>query len=246
MCGVRGSAVPSGMADARTPLSFWPVLCTVGILSASNILANRVLPAGAYVPWNAAVALLLVICARRLDDLGWVDLAMAQARRGFAVGLSLMATVLGVYLVAWVLPWSRGLFRDRRVGQRSVWSMLGEVFVRIPFGTVLLEEVAFRGVLLGQLARRWGVRVGLAGSSVLFGLWHVLPAWGIGLVNPVVRSAGVGRGAAVVGAVVATTIAGFFMSWLRLRVRSLLAPVMLHVATNSFGFVVAWLTLHGS
>lgn len=244
MSGVRVSAVPSGAAHARTPTSFWPLVCSVGILLGSNIVSNRVLPGWAYVPWNAAVAVLLVWCARRLDDLGWDEMGIAHVRRGFAVGVGLIAAVLAVYLVVWALPWSRGLFRDRRVGDRSAWSMAGEVLLRIPFGTVLLEEVAFRGVLLGQLARRRTLRTGLVGSSLLFGLWHVLPAWGIGTVNPLLRSAGVGRAVAVLGAVAATMVAGLFMGWIRLRARSLLATVMLHTATNSFGFLIAWLTLH--
>ena len=52
--------------------------------------------------------------------------------------------------------------------------------VVIPFGTVVLEEIAFRSVLWGMLARhqpQWAV---LATTSVLFGLWHVLPALHVG------------------------------------------------------------------
>ena len=45
----------------------------------------------------------------------------------------------------------------------------------MPLGTVLLEEVAFRGVLWGLLAHMDGPRVATLVSHSLFGLWHILP-----------------------------------------------------------------------
>ena len=237
MTGAR----PPGISEGRAPSSFWPVGLTVAVLIVSNVVSNRLLPTWAYVPWNASVAVLLIVLARRVDHLLRIDLGIANVRHGLKIGAALMASVAVVYLIAWAV--SRGLFQDRRVGSRSTASMLYEVFIRIPFGTVLLEEVAFRGVLLGQLGSRLHWRVGLLVSSLLFGLWHVLPAWAINTVNPVLRSSGVSRPLAILGAVVGTAVAGLFMGWVRIRARSLLAPVMLHIATNSFAFAIAWLSL---
>jgi uncharacterized protein len=193
MTGARLSA-PSGVSEGRAPESFWPVGLSVGVLVVSNVVSNRLLPGWAYVPWNASVALLLIVLARRVDHLLRIDIGIANVRHGLKIGAILMAAVLAVYLVSWGFPATHGLFEDRRVGEHSTVAMLYEVFVRIPFGTVLLEEVAFRGVLLGQLGSRLHWRVGLLVSSLLFGLWHVLPAWAINTVNPV--SAGVGGGRA--------------------------------------------------
>jgi membrane protease YdiL (CAAX protease family) len=50
----------------------------------------------------------------------------------------------------------------------------------------------------------------------------------------------------VVGAVAVTFIAGLAFCWLRLRSRSLIAPVMAHVATNGLALTVAWFTVHWS
>jgi uncharacterized protein len=233
----------STLAERRAPSTIWPVALTVGVLVVSNVVSNRLLPGWAYVPWNASVAVLLIVLARRVDHLLRIDIGIANVRHGLKIGAILMAAVLSVYLVSWAVPATHGLFKDRRVGERSVAAMLYEVFVRIPFGTVLLEEVAFRGVLLGQLGSRLHWRVGLLVSSLLFGLWHVLPAWAINTVNPVLRSSGVSRPLAVLGAVLSTGVAGLFMGWVRIRARSLLAPVMLHIATNSFGFAIAWLVV---
>jgi uncharacterized protein len=216
---------------------------TVGVLVVSNVVSNRLLPGWAYVPWNASVAVLLIVLARRVDHLLRIDIGIANVKHGLKMGAILMAAVLAVYLASWAIPATHGLFKDRRVGERSTAEMLYEVLVRIPFGTVLLEEVAFRGVLLGQLGSRLHWRVGLLVSSVLFGLWHVLPAWAINTVNPVLRSSGMSRPLAVLGAVLSTGVAGLFMGWIRIRARSLLAPIMLHIATNSFGFAIAWLVV---
>lgn len=223
--------------------SLGPVILTVGVLLASNIFSNRLLPTWAYVPWNVAATGLLLLLARRVDHLRRIDLGLANVGRGLRTGTMLMTAVLAVYVVAWVIPATRGLFNDRRVGDRTLPELLYEVVIRIPLGTVLLEEVAFRGVLLGQLSRRLRLRTALFVSALLFGLWHVLPAWAINTVNPVLRGAGVSRPIAILGAVASTTVAGLFMGWVRLRARSLLAPMLLHVATNSFGYIVAWLVL---
>jgi len=48
----------------------------------------------------------------------------------------------------------------------------------------------------------------------------------------------------VLGSVAVTFIAGLVFCWLRLRSKSLIAPVMAHAATNGLALAVAWFTLH--
>ena len=95
-------------------------------------------------------------------------------------------------------------------------------------------------------ARRVTRRVAVAWSSALFGLWHVLPSGGLAGYNPVVADlldGPAGRLAVTAAAVAATALAGVVLCWLRLRAGSLLAPVMLHVATNSLAYAAAWTVL---
>lgn len=92
------------------------------------------------------------------------------------------------------------------------------VLFRIPVGTVLTEELLFRGVLDAASPVL---------SPIFFGLWHIHPA----------RAAG----GSVVGTVVATTAAGVVFSWLRARSGSLLAPALLHYFLNASGAVLAHL-----
>jgi len=53
-----------------------------------------------------------------------------------------------------------------------------------------------------------------------------------------------GRVLLVLGSIAVTFVAGLVFCWLRLRSRSLIAPVMAHVATNGLALTVAWFTVH--
>ena len=109
----------------------------------------------------------------------------------------------------------------------------------------MLEEVAFRAVLPGLFALRLGVLRGAIAASICFGLWHVLPALSLNEVNPtatkVFGDGSAGVAAAVVFAVVGTTIAGLWWCWIRTRARSVLATMIAHVGTNSIAYLIAHL-----
>ncbi|MFT3852681.1 MAG: CPBP family intramembrane metalloprotease [Ilumatobacteraceae bacterium] len=118
--------------------------------------------------------------------------------------------------------------------------MLWRTLVAIPFGTVLIEELAFRGAMHSLLRRLVSLPWAFVIGAVLFGLWHVVPAWRSG--GGASGSVEVGRLAGVLGTFAATTVAGVMLIWLRVRSRSLIAPAMAHLATNSVTFAVAWAT----
>ena len=94
---------------------------------------------------------------------------------GLLWGGAAVACVPLVYAVGLAVPATRGLFRDarHRVGARSTLHRAGLV---VPLGTVVFEEVAFRGVLWGLFEVAHGALWATGVSAVLFGFWHVLPA----------------------------------------------------------------------
>jgi membrane protease YdiL (CAAX protease family) len=117
----------------------------------------------------------------------------------------------------------------------------------VPFGTVLLEEIAFRSVLFSMLVRRYGLVWGIVWSAVIFGLWHVLPSWGTHEQSAALGSV-VGKGLrgnilAIVLSVVTTTVAGVLFALLRVFSGSVLAPMGLHWATNGFGYMFSWMII---
>ena|SRR5215469_6504917 len=213
----------------------------IAILACANVIDIKVPHASLGV--GPAVAAGLIALARRAG-LDWQDLGLGAGtwRRGATWAAVEMAVVAAVFAAGAALPPTRNAFRDTRY--QLAWpEALLTAFVLIPVGTVLLEEVAFRGVLWGLLRSVRGTAVATIGSSVLFGLWHVLPALGLATQNAAVGDA-VGRGQSsqvitVVGSVLFTGLAGVVFCELRRRSGSLLAPAGLHWATNAFGVLAA-------
>ena len=143
---------------------------------------------------------------------------------------------IGVLLADAVAPIGALLSDQRAAGfADDVWFV---ALVRIPLGTAIFEEVAFRGVLLAAALRWLSTWRAVGLSSVVFGLWHIAPTMVALEINAVAVGSAEGV-ATIVGAVVVTTIAGWLFCWLRVRSGSLLAPILAHVATNSVSLVAA-------
>ncbi|MCB9382758.1 MAG: CPBP family intramembrane metalloprotease [Acidimicrobiaceae bacterium] len=224
----------------RTP---WAtvVAAVVAVLAAANVLTNRVLPGWIYIPWNVAVAVAIVVLARRVIALP--TMGLGEWRRGALWGVSLFTITLVLLLVAVAMPAFHDLYQDRRVdGDTATW--VYHAFIRIPLGTALLEEVAFRGVLPALFAVRWGVLRGSVAASVLFGVWHVLPAINLNEDNEAVAKifghGPAGTVATVVFGVAGTTLAGLWWCWIRYRAHSVLATILAHIATNSIAYTIAF------
>ena len=215
------------------------LVAAVALLVATNVLVGVVWPAWA-VPWKVVVAALLLVLAR-VCGLGWDDLGLGRRHlgRGLVYGGIAVAIVAVVYLVGVALPATRTAFEDTRAAG-TVGALLYAALVRIPFGTVLLEEIAFRGVLPGLVGGGWWRRTLVA--SALFGLWHIVPSLGLSSANAAVGDTlggwgDVGRAAL---AVIATFGAGILLCAWRRWGGHLVTPVLAHLATNSLGVVFAW------
>jgi membrane protease YdiL (CAAX protease family) len=147
------------------------------------------------------------------------------------------AVVVGIGVL---VPTFHGLFDDSRVEDMTLGLLTYRALVRIPLGTALLEEFAFRGVLFGAWQRIARLRWAALGSSIVFGLWHIRPSIELLDANRVATSTP-GRIGVVAAAVAATTLAGLVFCWLRVRSRSLVAPYLAHTAVNSFALVGAFI-----
>jgi uncharacterized protein len=210
-----------------------------------NNLANL---SAAFRRWYVAVNLLLaaaLLAAGRTAGLGRAELGLdpAAAGSGLRWGGVVGAAVAAALAVASAVPALRRWLYDQRVAGMSGRELVRYAGVRIPLGTVVLEEVAFRGVLLAALAAHGSQAVAVIGSSTVFGLWHVTPTLlALRLNRP---SAGTGTQLAVTAAaVVVTTAAGVGLCLLRLGSGSLLAPVLAHTAANSLAAVAAHAAVH--
>lgn len=238
-----------------------PLWCALGLLTAANVLNNRV--ARRWAPLTSSVTTAALVALARREGLSFGELGFGCWSRGARVGGTLAAGVAVGYAAGVGLRGTRPLFRDERSLALSRARLAEEILLQVPVGTVLLEEVAFRGVLPALLAshgfagRSFSPRAAAVASAVLFGLWHALPAMDMARANPAlsrVAAAGTGTEARtpeggaptspseavplVAGTVLATGIAGLLFHELRRR-GGLLAPSLVHLATNALGYVAA-------
>ena len=210
----------------------------VAVLAVRNV-GELALPGPAYVPTNLAVGAGLLALARH-RGWSWDELGLARRHlgRGLAVGGAVAAVAVAVMGAGAALPATRGLFDDDRVPvDASGWERVYQTGIRIPLGTVLFEELAFRAVLLAVLCRRLSLSAAVAVDSALFGLWHIVPTLATARANDIV---GLGRVGLVLGSVLATAVGGVVFCVLRVRGRHVVAPALLHLGFNDAGYLLAW------
>jgi membrane protease YdiL (CAAX protease family) len=234
--------------EQQAGLAWWPVAVVIGVLLILNVVNNRVAPQTHYLLWTFGGSVGLLALGL-LDGNSWTDMGLGL--RYLIPGLVWAGVCIGgvtaVYLVGSAFKRTRVAFHDERMSELTGSRMVFQALVEVPFGTVLLEEIAFRSVLFSMLVRRYGLVWGVVISSVLFGLWHVLPSIGTHEQNPALGSV-VGGGLrgnilAVSLSVLTTTVAGVLFSGLRLVSGSVLAPMGFHWATNGLGYAFSWLLI---
>lgn len=202
------------------------------------------LPWWAYVPANITLAAVLIAAARRrghtLDELGlsWRTLGRGTLVGLVAAGLVLMVVAIGSLLTRSDPEAARLVASQADIGP---FGLGFELLVRIPLGTVLLEAVAFRGVLFAAFERVRTTSAAVVATSVTFGLWHIGPTLhelrGLGsVVDPFAATAAI---------VVITTLGGVLFAGLRLLGRNLMASALTHWSMNAAGLVAAFLFTTG-
>jgi uncharacterized protein len=219
---------------------------TVGVLVLFTVVRTFHLlgPTGVGVGLLMA-ALILIAWGNRATaaDLG---LGRSDALAGLGYGAGAFGLVLLVLLVAAAIPATNGFLHDSRA-QIDGGRLLYDVGVAITLLTAIPEEFAFRGILLGSGLKLWGPWRASLITSALFGLWHIAPTLGTMSDNHEFRGAAAsvgGEALLVLGAIAVTFVAGLAFCWLRLRSRSLIAPIMAHVAINGLALTVAWFAVH--
>jgi uncharacterized protein len=197
-----------------------------------------VMGAWAFIPANLAFAAVLVALGRRAG-LGWAELGLdrGRLRAGLLLGGAWVALVVGALAVALAVPDLRPLLEDGRFEGRSSFDIVWHALVRVPLGTAMLEEVAFRSVFLALLVPLTGTLRAVVLSSVVFGLWHVRPGWGMLTANDV--ESGLAFAGGLAATVVITAVAGIGFCWLRLRSDSLAAPLAAHAGMNAAATLAA-------
>jgi CAAX protease family protein len=230
MSGARDESAPAAMSSTST------VVALIAAIAVADVVANVLVPEDTKVPVKLAIAFAFVAWARWSAGFSWEELGLGrgEVRAGLRLGGIALLAIAAVIAVLVAVPGSRSYFDNSSVAADSSAQHVLQPLLFIPLGTVVFEEVLFRGVLLAALLRITTRAYAIGASALLFGLWHLPPA---------LRDANDKRAAAAVGVVVGTiavtAFAGAVFAWLRVRSGSLVAPVLAHVATNSVAYAGA-------
>lgn len=207
-----------------------PLLLAFALVAYNNLLNRWKLFNGwLYLPLNVAAGSALLAVAR--FELHLDGSALGLSLRGIGLGVGIAAAGLCAFLPL-VSRRGRTLLADERLTGASGLRGAYIVLVRIPVGTALFEEIAFRGVLFAAWQRPVGTVAAAVGSAAAFGLWHVAPTLNLVRAN----RPGAGRRAVwavLAGGVVLTAAAGLFLAWLRVHAGGIAAPLAVHASFNS-------------
>lgn len=233
----RGSR-RSAIADAS--------VAAAALLAYNNVLSLVIGPGdgpGALRVWANMAFLVLCLAAAGARGYGLDELGLRPSRllRGFALGFAggLPLAVAPVAFIA-LAP----LVTGEPVENEGITSLSGpelalRLGVRVPIGTALFEEAVFRGVLYAMALRADGERAAIAGTALVFALWHTA------ITSMTVAESGVVDARALLALGVALSLAGLFVgglifAWLRWRTGSIGAAVGLHWSVVSAMTIAMW------
>lgn len=199
-----------------------------------------------YVPLNLAATGGLAVLAWRFG-LTALDIGLEREtwRSGVTWGGWVAAAAAAALTIGVAVPAFHPVFDDARISDIGLGLLAYRALIRIPLGTALFEEFAFRGALFGAWAKVSSPLQAAVGSSLVFGIWHIRPTIDLLDANDLAMSVAA-RGTALTIAVLSTAIAGYLFCVLRMRSRSLIAPYVAHAAINSFAIVAAFVINGGN
>jgi membrane protease YdiL (CAAX protease family) len=214
---------------------------TVGVILAMlgfQILTRGVEGAPYIVAALATTAGLLLIARHHELSLAELGLGRSSWITGAIWAAGIVVVVGAVIGLAGRWPRTRHLFADDRITDVSGWVTARRALLDIPFGTVLVEEFAFRGVLLALMTQLYSTLTAVIVTSVLFGLWHIGPSLEM---HESHKATSGSPWPTIASTVLFTGLSGAGFAALRLYTGSLLPPAALHWAANGTGVVVGWI-----
>jgi len=219
-----------------------PTVALAG-LGTYNVIQNRAIPPGWYVPANLAATWAMVALARR-QGCTWEEIGVGRSSmgKGIAWGFGGIASAGVTMFMTERVPRIQPYLVDERTEGDSRSTHLYRTVVRFPLGTALFEEAAFRGALYA-IWRKGGASHATATTAVslAFGAWHLIPTADALEGNPLndqVRRGG-GRWGVILSGAATTAVASAGFGWLRRRSGSLIAPWLTHAALNSSMYLVS-------
>ncbi len=184
---------------------------------------------------------LLLLIARSnglsFDDIG---LSKRTVSKGLIWGGIVALIVIFTFIIVFMVD--RNAFLDSRY-HNSLNKAIFVALIIISLHTVLFEELAFRGVLWSIFRRLKGVKFATIVSSLLFGIWHIVPSLGLDHssngISSVIGNSNNAQIIAIIVVVCVTSLTGIGLCELRRRSDSLIAPFLAHWAINGGAVIFA-------
>lgn len=221
---------------------FFIQLATILLLMfAYNLIQHKVLQEKYHLLFASVASAAVIAWGLAVLDLTLSDLGVTNFVSGllYGGGLAIIITIS----IATAAKHNRtgSFFEDTRVLGVRPKNLLKKTLVEIPITTVLFEEILFRGLLVGYFLTQTSDINAILLSSVLFGFWHILPALNFAKTNKAAQGLPV---ITIIGTIIFTTLTGMAFAWLRVVSGSILAPMLIHFASNSGGYMASWLRLN--
>lgn len=222
------------------------LLGALGVLAVANVTLHRATSPRLQYATGLVMTASAVALARRAGHGDEIGLDADTLGSGATVGAAGALAVAGGIGAALAVR-SEAMLDDRPLSMSGPQARR-YVLAHIPLGTVVPEEVVFRGALPALLrGSRTPTWVPAAVSSLLFGLWHVLPFQALRRHNRSTSEVAdrFGNGVTLAAHTAAMTAAGAVLYGVRRRAGHVLAPAMIHYAANALGFLGArWAGKH--
>jgi CAAX protease family protein len=222
---------------------FAALLVLWGNLLHPLIGASAVLPGGSwqFVLVGAALVGVSLVAARVLGlDAATLGVGRAGALRGAVTGALVAGTIAAVDVA--VLRVAPSII-DQPLGYAPLTRVSADDLERhiglfLPLGAVIPEEVAFRGVLLGGLLRRYSARSAIGASAAAFALWHITVA--MHTVGDTSLAQTALFAPAVAGTIVVVFVGGVIMAGLRVATGTLMTSIAAHWVFNAVILLGLW------
>jgi membrane protease YdiL (CAAX protease family) len=211
----------------------------IAILVYGTILA-RFIPRKAHISSNLLAALATIAFGLFLGlSLPQMGLTLSGVKSIIIISALTTGAIFLATLAVSFLPFLRHIFLGESFANARVRKVFFEAGFRIPLGTALVEEILFRGVLLGILLQSYSPLVSSIIAATVFGLWHIAPSINSIESNTAVqermRTKSLRAKGSVAGIVLVTFTAGMFFNWLRIISGTILTTWLVHWAINSSG-----------
>ena len=159
-------------------LPWWPLVVVIVAIVVINIVNNRLAPQSHYLLWSFASSVVLIAIGL-LDGNSFTDMGLGWwfYLSGFIWAVASIGVVTAFYVIVSLFKKTRQAFQDDSIGSLSAGKLAFQALVEVPFGTVLLEEIAFRAVLFSMLATV-RCRMGDHDFILMFGICMCSPASG--------------------------------------------------------------------